>query len=285
MQKTVLITGGAGFIGSSLSRYLLDQGHQVVVVDDLSASRRERVQKECLFIHARTQELKHSDLPEKIDLIYHLGEYSRVENSFEAPDAVLTNNLNSCAAIVNIARTYNSKLVYSGSSTKFGDGGLNKYQTPYALSKYLNTELVNSYCAWYKMKYAISYFYNVYGPNENAEGEFATVVAKFLKQAQNGEQLQVTSPGTQRRNFTHIDDTIAALSLIGELGVGDGYGIASDESFSILELAKMITEDYRVIPPKPGNRLSSSVETQKTKELGWKVKNNLRDYIRKNLMK
>ena len=107
----------------------------------------------------------------------------------------------------------------------------------------------------------------------------------YLKQAQNGEQLQVTSPGTQRRNFTHIDDTIAALSLIGELGVGDGYGIASDESFSILELAKMITEDYRVIPPKPGNRLSSSVETQKTKELGWKVKNNLRDYIRKNLMK
>lgn len=281
MKKTILITGGGGFIGSHLCSFLSNENYNLIVIDDLSSGKISRLLPEAKFIKSRVQDVNIHELPKQIDIIFHLGEYSRVENSFNDPDAVIKNNQNSCSSALKIARMTAAKFIYSGSSTKFGDNGYNKYDSPYALSKYLNTELVNQYCRWFEMKYAIAYFYNVYGPGENASGEFATVIAKFIDRAKKNQCLEITSPGTQQRNFTHIDDTVRGLSMIADKGQGDDYGIASDESYSIIEVAKQISTNITLTPAKRGNRKFAQVNSHKTKQLGWMPRENLKDYIKR----
>jgi len=182
--------------------------------------------------------------------------------------------------VLEFARKNCCKVVYSGSSTKFGDGGLGRNASPYAFSKASNTELVINYGNWYNLSYAITYFYNVYGPREISTGKYATLIGIYKELSKQGLPLSVVSPGTQKRNFTYIDDIIDALVLIGEYGHGDEFGIGSDESFSILEVAKMFEGNIEMLPERQGNRMMSEVVTDKTKALGWEPMHRLIDYIR-----
>jgi UDP-glucose 4-epimerase len=219
-------------------------------------------------------------LQEDYDLIFHLGEYSRVENSLQKIDYVLTNNLRPILDILQFAKKSKAKLIYAGSSTKFADGGENKFKSPYAFSKWQNSELVKFYCEAHNIKYAITYFYNVYGGRENSNGEFATVIAKFLERKKFNKRLKITRPGTQVRNFTHIDDTVDALKLIAANGIGDDYGIANPKSYSINEVANFISEDIEYVNENSANRLSSSIISEKTINLGWTPKKELEEYIK-----
>jgi len=215
------------------------------------------------------------------DVVFHLGEYSRVEQSFEDIEKVINSNVVGTHAVLEFVRKNNCKLIYAGSSTKFSDIG--KDSSPYAWTKSKNTELVNNYGKWYGIDYAITYFYNVYGPREIEQGKYATFVASMLYKYKNNLPLTVVSPGTQKRNFTHIDDTIDALALIVEKGKGDGYGIGSDDAYSILDVVEMFGREVVMLPERDGNRHSSDLLTNNTKSLGWKCKRNLRDYIKKIL--
>ena len=127
--------------------------------------------------------------------------------------------------------------------------------------------------------YAITYFYNVYGPREIETGKYATLIALFKEKMKNSETLTVVSPGVQKRNFTHIDDIIDGLVLVGENGYGDEFGIGSDEAFSILEVAQMYDGEIQMLPERRGNRMSAEVKTEKTKALGWESKRKLENYI------
>lgn len=170
--------------------------------------------------------------------------------------------------------------MYAGSSTKFGDGGLGRDQSPYAWTKATNTELVNNYGNWYGLEYAITYFYNVYGPGEITTGDYATVIGIFKEKHKKGEPLNVVSPGTQLRNFTHVDDIVHGLILIGEKGQGDDYGLGSEDAHSILDIATMFKLPIQMIPERKGNRMSASVKTDRSKnELQWEAKNKIRNYI------
>ena len=143
-----------------------------------------------------------------------------------------------------------------------------------------NTEHLKLYSEWFGLDYAITYFYNVYGEGEINKGKYSTVVAKFLESYKNNEKtLKVVSPGTQTRNFTHIDDIVSALVIIGEKGSGDDYGIGSDESYSILDLAAMVGLPIKMEKERRGNRLDGDLITEKTKKLGWECEKNLKDYI------
>ena len=134
------------------------------------------------------------------------------------------------------------------------------------------------------MNYAITYFYNVYGESEISTGKYATVIAKFLRLKKNKtEYVQIVSPGTQKRNFTHVNDIVSGLELVALKGFGDGYGIGSSESFSIIQLAKLLGLKYKLTPPKKGNRMSAELKISKTKKLGWRCKYNLKDYINKKI--
>ena len=218
--------------------------------------------------------------------MYHLGEYSRVEKSFDDIELVWDLNKLGTFAVLEFCRKRNTKIVYAGSSTKFGDGGLGRDQSPYAWTKASNTELVRNYGAWFGLPYAITYFYNVYGPREISSGAYATVIGIFKEQARQKKPITVVSPGTQVRNFTHAEDVVNALVLVGEKGMGDDFGIGAKANYSILDIAKMFSKEIEMLPERAGNRMSSFMDTKKTEELGWDTEKELVEHIdefKKNL--
>ena len=276
-NKNILVTGGAGFIGSHLCERLHKDGNNVTSLDNYFTGSTDNHIDGVDYIKAPTSDINYVPIKETPDIVYHLGEYSRVEQSFDDVRLVHEYNTKGTIEVLEYVREVGAKLVYSGSSTKFSDNGADA--SPYAFSKAKNTELVMNYGKWYDMPYAITYFYNVYGGREIKEGKYATLIALFKDKIEKGEKLTVVSPGTQKRNFTHIDDIIDALVLIGEHGEGDGYGIGSDKSYSILEVAKMFNSEIELLPERKGNRMSGDVITDKTKELGWSPLHSLEKYI------
>jgi UDP-glucose 4-epimerase len=215
----------------------------------------------------------------RADIVFHLGEYSRVEQSFEDIAIVWESNRRGTLAVLEFVRKTQSKIVYAGSSTKYGDEGLGRNASPYAWSKSSNTELVCNYGQWFDVPYAITYFYNVYGGREISDGKYATLIAIFRGKFLNGEKLTVVLPGTQRRNFTHISDIVSGLVLVGKNGFGDEFGIGSQEEYSILEVAKMFGGTIKMLPERAGNRMTASLMTRNTELLGWKETKSLAHYI------
>ena len=275
----ILVTGGAGFIGSHLCEKLADDGNEVISLDNYSTGSEKNHIDEVVYIKGETANIDKL-ITFSPDIIYHLGEYSRVEQSFDDIEKVWSSNKDGIFAVLQFCRKTKAKLIYAGSSTKFGDGGLGRSQSPYAWTKSSNTELVENYGNWFGIKYAITYFYNVYGGREISTGKYATLIALFKEKYKNREPLTVVSPGTQLRNFTHIEDIISGLVLVGKKGRGDNYGIGCSQSFSILDIAKMFGSEIEFLPERKGNRMSASVVCDKTKSLGWEESYSIENYIR-----
>tara|TARA_R100000664_G_C2752740_1_gene140024 strand:- start:1448 stop:2326 length:879 start_codon:yes stop_codon:yes gene_type:complete len=277
----ILVTGGLGFVGSNLIAALVNKGNTVFCLDNLFTGKNTNRIAKCIYRIGETKDICKLFKNDSIDIVYHLGEYSRVEQSYEDVDLVFQYNWAPIYEVIKFARQKKAKLVYSGSSTKYGDHGHTKYSSPYAFTKTINSELIKNACEWFDIDYAITYFYNVYGKGEIEKGKYATVIAKFLHlKKNNAEYLPVTSPGHQKRNFTHIDDIVSGLVLVGMSGSGDGYGIGSNISYSIIELAEMLEMPYKLTKPVKGNRMFAPVLTDSVKLLGWKENCNLADYIR-----
>ena len=278
-SKLILVTGGAGFIGTHLVRRLLKDGHRVISLDNYFTGTRDNHVAGAEYREGHTRDIE-ALVPESPDLIYHLGEYSRIDKSFEDPIQVVWDlNTAGTFAVLEFWRKRGGKLVYAGSSTKFADDGAGRSQSPYAWSKAGNTELVRNYGEWFNLPYAIAYFYNAYGEGEMAGGPYATVIGIFKEKYERGHPLTVVAPGTQRRNFTHIDDTVEGLVLVGEQGEGDEYGIGNDKSYSILEVARLFGGDVVMLPARPGTRMGGPVVSEKTRALGWASKHSLEEHI------
>jgi UDP-glucose 4-epimerase len=275
----ILVTGGAGFIGSHLCEDLVLTGHEVTSLDNYSTGSINNHVDGVNYVKGETKNIQNL-INFSPDIIYHLGEYSRVEQSFKDIQIVWSSNKDGIFSVLEFSRNNGAKLIYAGSSTKFGDDGIGKTQSPYAWSKSSNTELVKCYGDWFGLNYAITYFYNVYGGREISSGEYATLIAIFIKQYKSGKKLSVVSPGSQLRNFTHIDDIISGLVLVGNSGYGDNYGIGNSESFSVLEIARMFGSDFHMLPERAGNRMKAKLITDKTSKLGWSASKSVRQYIK-----
>ncbi len=278
-MKKILVTGGAGFVGSNLCEKLAeDKNNEVYSLDNYFTGSKDNHVPNVIYIEGNTV-----DIDKLVDFIphtvYHLGEYSRVEQSFDDIEKVWRFNKDGIFAVLEFVRKTGAKIVYAGSSTKFGDGGLGRSASPYAWTKASNSELVQNYGDWFGVPYAITYFYNVYGNREIKTGRYATLIALFKQKILTGEALTVVKPGTQLRNFTHVDDIIDGLVLVGEKGIGDGYGIGSSEAYSVLEIANLFGGEIEFLPERNGNRMTAEVVSSKTKALGWRVKNHISDYI------
>ena len=283
----ILIIGGAGFIGSHLCEAYI-KNNNVTSLDNYISGKKENHIPGVRYLNMDAKDILSID-PE-YQLIFHLGEYSRVEKSIDKLDFVLENNSLPILNILKFTKASSAKLIYAGSSTKFAgsstkfaDNGTNKFKSPYAFSKWQNSEIVKFYCENSDISYAITYFYNVYGERENADGEFATVIAKFLNLQSHNKKLYITKPGTQTRNFTHIDDTINALEMIADKGFGDEYGIASPQSYTVNEVAQLISSNIGYLDENEANRQSSLILTEKTLSLGWRSKKHLHEYIKSKL--
>ncbi len=276
-QKTILVTGGAGFVGSHLCKALVAQGHRVISLDNYFTGSKDNHVAGVEYREGHTKDIARH-VSETPDIIYHLGEYSRVEQSVLEPEVVEDLNTKGTQGVLEFWREGKCKLVYAGSSTKFGDEGLARHTSPYASTKAENTERVKKLGDELNLPYAITYFYNVYGPGERA-GIYGTVIEVFRQMYLKGEPLTVTAPGTQARNFTHVEDIVDGLILVGEKGQGDEFGLGNDQDFTILEVAKLFGSDVLMLPERQGNRMQSGLNTAKSVALGWKPRRELRKYI------
>jgi len=279
-NNIILVTGGAGFIGSNLCETLVAEcSNKVYSLDNYSTGKKSNHIKGVNYIEGDTRDIqKHINFAP--DYIYHLGEYSRVEQSFDDINKVWFFNKHGIFSVLQFCKKTNAKLIYAGSSTKYGDGGLSRSESPYAWTKATNTELVVNYGKWFGIKFAIVYFYNVYGKREIEKGKYATLIAIFKNQVKKNLPLTVVSPGTQKRNFTHINDVIAGLILVGLKGAGDEFGIGNKESFTILQIAKMFGSEIQMLPVRKGNRMDSEVISSKTINLGWNARQSISEYIK-----
>ena len=182
--------------------------------------------------------------------------------------------------ILDFAVKCNAKVIYSASSSKFGNNGLNENLSPYSFMKAKIVELIKNYKTWFDLDYEIAYFYNVYGPKQIYEGKYATVIAIFEKQYLNNEPLSIVKPGTQTRDFTHIEDIINGLIKISNKKTNSEYHLRSGSSYKIIDIAKMFSDDYIFIPERIGERFNAEDDFEQTeKKIGWKPKKNITDWI------
>ena len=281
-SRTILVTGGAGFVGSHLCERLLRDGHNVISLDNYFTGSYDNHISGVDYREGHTKDIK-KHITETPDMVYHLGEYSRVAASIEEPELVWDLNINGTCSVLEFCRERKCKLVYAGSSTKFSDvrpdGIKGTSLSPYTWAKATNTELVKNYGDWYGLKYAIVYFYNVYGPRE-LSGKYGTVIEIFKQKFLKGEPLGYRLPGTQTRNYTHVFDTVDGLVLAGERGEGDEFGIGSDRAYATKEVAELFGCDIEALPERKTSRPSAKVNTEKIKKLGWKETRSLEDYIK-----
>ena len=283
IDKRILVIGGAGFVGSNLVEHLAK--HNVVIsVDNYSTGKRENHVDGVEYRKGHAKNIASIAGDDTFDIVFHLGEYARVESSLFEIEKVLENNLYSIFPVVQYVKDIGAKLVYAGSSTKFGDAGTNRHASPYAWTKSTNTEFIQNYADWYGLNYAIVYFYNVYGSKEINEGSYSTLIAKYAKLCSDGAMsLPVVKPGTQERNFTHIADIVSALDLVAEKGIGDDFGIGAEESYSVLDVVAMFGKAVEWLPERQGNRLTAELKAGKTRALGWHPVGSLKKYIQEKI--
>ena len=278
-NKKILITGGAGFVGSHLAKTLYNYGNTIHVLDNYFTGSIENHIQGVSYTKAETSDIfsLYKNVP--LDYIFHLGEYSRVEQSYKDIELVVKYNISPFYQVLKLTSHLNAKLIYSGSSTKFSHD-LEAVESPYSFTKRMNTELLVQYANWFNIDFAITYFYNVYGPGEISKGKYATVIAKFIElKKQKVKYLPITKPGTQRRRFTHIDDVINGLIIVAKKGLGDDFGIGANKSYTILEVAEMLEMSFKIEGYVKGNRFDGLIKTKKTKELGWKPTKTLKQYL------
>ncbi|GAB2611797.1 NDP-sugar dehydratase or epimerase [Paractinoplanes abujensis] len=286
MSQTLLVTGGAGFVGSALIKSLLTDypAAAVVSLDNYFTGVPENHVNDprVTYVDGSTADLAKiwadRGLPSP-EIVFHLGEYSRIVTSFEDHDLTWDFNLLGTKEVVKFASANGSKLIYAGSSSKFGNDGQDENLNPYAWTKAKNIEYIKNYSSWYGLDYAITYFYNVYGPGQITSGKYATVIGIFEDKYLKGEPLPVVSPGTQTRDFTHIDDIVRGIVLVAQKGHGDGYLLGAGHEWPILEVAKMFGVPYELTPALRGERTRGQADNGKAAELGWTVEHSLPDYI------
>jgi len=280
-KKIILITGGAGHVGSHVVEMLVaDPTNRVISLDSYFNGRSKNHIKGAEYREGHTKDIDKL-VPETPDIVYHLGEYARVAPSFDEPAKVYDMNIIGTFAVVEFCRQRGvGKLVYAASSTRFAIEGDGRHQNPYSFTKATNVDLITDYGRWYNLPYAICYFYNAYGPRENGSGKYATLIAKFERAYLKGEPLTVVKPGTQRRSFTYVGDLARGLIMAGEKGSGDGYTLNNTKDFSVLDIAKAFGGPITYVDGYPGRSETGEMPTKARDELSWDTTVDVLDYIK-----
>ena len=287
IKKKILITGGAGFVGTNLIKLLLKKtNYTIISLDNYSSgSKKNHIKnKRVRYIKGQTVDIeKIIRKPKELNSIFHFGEFARIYQSFlKMNECIQSNNVGS-NAVFNFCLKNKIKLIYSATSASLGNSGKDKNLSPYAFSKAKNLELLENLKKWFNFKYEVIYFYNVYGPNQICRGQMATVIGIFEDYYKKNKPLPVVKPGTQTRRFTHIDDTVYICYLAWKKKLCRHYSISSKNSHSLIEVAKMFNSKVKFLPKRPGERYASALINKNLSNKMYKYfgKINLKDYIKK----
>ena len=279
-MKKILVTGGAGFIGMNLIQRLVKDGNRVVCLDDYSTGTKENHVEGVKYINADIETIEY--IKGDFDLCYHIAAQSRIQPSFEDPTECFRINVKGTQSVCEWARHNNIKVVYAGSSSKHHD----PTQSPYAMYKYLGEEVCKLYRKTYGLDVEICRFYNVYGPGEVIDGDYAAVIGIWRRQVRDGEKITIVGDGEQKRDFTHVIDIVDGLVKVGDSDTKneDAWELGVGLNYSINSVYNMFKDKFGVdciyIPDQPGNYRETLRENDDTLDiLGWKPQDRLREYI------
>lgn len=284
-MNKILVTGGAGYVASNLIKNLVKDENikSITSLDNYFTGNTENHVKshKVKYIEGNTWDIDNIFRKNEFDIIYHFGEYSRIVHSFKDIDFVTKSIVHGTLAILNFALKNDSKLIYSASSSKFGNNGMDENLSPYAFFKAKNVELIKNYHDWFNLKFEICYFFNVYGRNHIRKGKYATVIAIFEEQFRQGLPISIVKPGTQSRDFTHIDDVCIGILLASKADRNDEYFLRYGKNYKLIDVAKAFSDNIIYIPERGGERFTSEYFKTDTEEiLKWSPKIELFEYIK-----
>ena len=286
MRKFLVVTGGAGFVGSNLIEYLLDKtSYRIISLDDYSSGlKRNHIKNRRIkYIKGHTKDINKilNRYKFKINSIFHFGEFSRIYQSFLQMNNCIQSNTIGTSEVFNFCFKNKIKLIYSATSASLGNKGKDKNLSPYAFTKSKNIEILENLNKWFDFKYEVIFFYNVYGPKQIFTGKMATVIGIFENCYLNNKPLPVVKPGTQTRRFTHIRDTVEVCYKAWKKNQSRNYSITNKESFSILQVAKLFKSRIKFLPRREGERYASALKNMSLSNKVYKNfgKISLRDYI------
>jgi UDP-glucose 4-epimerase len=263
-KNIIIITGGAGFVGSNLILKLLKfKKYKIISIDNYSSGTKKNhiIHKQIKYLQGDTKDVDNilKKLKNKINVIFHFGEFARIFQSFKKFNECLSSNSLGTKAIFKFCLENKIKLVYSATSASLGNNGDDKNLSPYAFTKAKNLELLENLKKWFKFKYEVIYFYNVYGPKQICKGDMATVIGIFEKNFIDNAALTVVRPGNQTRRFTYIDDTVEVCIEAWRKNKNRHYSISSRQSHSIINVAKMFGRKIKFLPKRLGERYASAL--------------------------
>jgi len=291
MKNIIVVTGGAGFIGSNLiNRLVTLKNFKIISIDDYSTGTKKNhiSNKKIKYIKSNTKNIpKVLQLyKDKINVIFHFGEFSRIYQSFLKMNDCINSNTIGSNEVFNFCLSNKIKLIYSATSASIGNNGNDKNLSPYAFTKAKNLEMLENLKKWYKFKFEIIYFYNVYGPKQIEKGNMSTVIGIFENQYRNNKPLTVVKPGTQSRRFTHVEDTIETCLFAWKKNKCRHYSISSRKNYTILQVAKMFGSKIKFLAPREGERFASALTDLNLSNKIYKRfgKISLKEYV-KNIVK
>ena len=293
MKNYVIVTGGAGFVGSNLIELLLSKSKfKIISLDNYSTGTKKNhiKDKRVRYIKGNTKDIvkKFNNYKKKIHTIFHFGEFARIFQSFAKMNECIDSNSIGTNEVFRFCLRNKIRLVYSATSATLGNNGEDKNLSPYAFTKAKNLEMLENLKKWFNFKFEIIYFYNVYGKNQISKGDMATVIGIFENAYLNKKPLPVVKPGTQTRRFTHIKDTVRVCYLAWKENKQRHYSISSRQSFSIIKIAKLFKKKITYLPKRKGERYASALTDMNLsnrvyKKFGkLKIKDYITEFINKN---
>jgi len=293
MKNIIVVTGGAGFVGSNLIQELIKiKKYKIISLDNYSSGKIINQFKNPRIKYLRGNTRNISEILEKyknkIHTIFHFGEFSRIFQSFKKFKECFNSNIQGSTELFRFALENKIKVIYSATSASLGNSGQDMNLSPYAFTKAKNLELLENLKKWFNFRYEVVYFYNVYGPRQICKGDMATVVGIFEDHYKNKKTLPIVKPGSQTRRFTHVRDTINACLIAWKKNKCSHYSVASNKSYSIIQLARMFNCKIKYLPKRPGERFSSALKKMNLSnkviriKARVKIKDYIKDYLRKS---
>ena len=284
-KNKIIVTGGAGFVGTNLITLLLKKTKfKIISIDNYSSGSKRNHIKNSRVKYFKSDTKNISNVikkPKEIQSVFHFGEFARIYQSFLNMNKCIEYNTIGSNAVFNFCLENKIKLIYSATSASLGNKGKDKHLSPYAFSKAQNLELLENLKKWYKFKYEVIYFYNVYGPHQICKGPMSTVIGIFEDHYKKRKALPVVKPGSQTRRFTHIFDTVNICYLAWKKNLCRHYSISNIKSYSIIDVAKMFKSKIKFLPKRAGERYASALTNKNLSNKIFKYfgRTKLKDYI------